>query len=60
MTPQFALRPKDAKVQALAKRWLHMVQETTGGDAAIEQSARLPPGGLPIRPTWKINSAARY
>jgi DNA-binding transcriptional MerR regulator len=33
--------PKMAKVQALAKRWLEKVKETTGGDPAIEQALKL-------------------
>jgi DNA-binding transcriptional MerR regulator len=32
--------PKEAKVQALAKRWLDMVHETTAGDAALKQALR--------------------
>jgi DNA-binding transcriptional MerR regulator len=32
--------PKTAKVQALAKRWLEKVKETTGGDPAIEQALK--------------------
>jgi DNA-binding transcriptional MerR regulator len=31
---------KTAKVQALAKRWLEKVKETTGGDPAIEQALK--------------------
>lgn len=30
--------PQDAKVQALAKRWVSMVHRTTGGDPAVEQA----------------------
>jgi DNA-binding transcriptional MerR regulator len=32
--------PKDAKVQMLAKRWVSMVQRTTGGDPAVEQALK--------------------
>jgi DNA-binding transcriptional MerR regulator len=32
--------PKAAKVQALAKRWVSMVERSTGGDPAIEQSLK--------------------
>ena len=32
--------PGDAKVQALAQRWLHLVEFTTGGDPAMKQSIK--------------------
>ena len=32
--------PKDPKMQALAKRWMELIHEFTGGDAGIEQSLR--------------------
>ena len=30
--------PKDPRVQALAKRWMELIREFTGGDAGIQQS----------------------
>lgn len=32
--------PRDPKVQALAKRWMELIHEFTGGDPGIEQSLR--------------------